>query len=86
MQKKDAELIKELQMENNNLKEVRGQNEKLSADVAKYKKRSQDETKKREEGEKRIKELEFALEEQKNIAEEQGKRLKDLIAEKFAQQ
>ena len=39
MKSKDAELIKKLEKENQNLKDVKSTNEKLKDDVAKYKER-----------------------------------------------
>jgi len=59
MKDKDKEIIKTLEKQVEKLKDVNDKNEKLREEVKKYKDRSIAEKKAKEEGENRIKELEY---------------------------
>ena len=86
MKNKDAELIKKLEKENQNLKEVSSINEKLKVDVSKFKEKYQNEKQAKETLQNKVEELDYALREQKIMADELGSKVQQLIAEKFSKQ
>ena len=75
MKNKDAELIKKLEKENKNLKDVSSQNEKLKSDAAKFKEKYQNEKSAKEILQNKVEELDFALREQKVMADEAGQKV-----------
>lgn len=72
MKNKDAELIKKLEKENQNLKDVSALNEKLKVDAAKFKEKYQTEKTSKEYLQNKVEELDYALREQRIMADEAG--------------
>lgn len=84
MEKKDKETIKKLEKELQSMNEVMAKNEKLKKDLAKYKDAYQQAERLNSEMKKKNDDLEVQLNDQKQIAESAGKRVRDLVAEKLA--
>jgi uncharacterized protein YigA (DUF484 family) len=79
-----ADRIKQLEQEIQNLKDVKKKNEKLTTDLKNAKDNYHNEKAKRQELEKKKQELELANIELKKIADENANRARELTAEKFA--
>ena len=79
-----ADRIKQLEQEIQNLKNVKKKNEKLTTDLKNAKDNYHNEKAKRQELEKKKQELELANIELKKIADENANRARELTAEKFA--
>jgi hypothetical protein len=72
MKNKDAELIKKLEKENQNLKDVSATNDKLKLDAEKYKEKYHSEKTNKEVLQNKVEEIEYALREQRIMANEAG--------------